>query len=70
MRIRVKGTGIYPKEMMDFLLRWLTENNITKIDNLSLYFNSKDARQLDIALRRKDYDIATREQENFDQLAF
>lgn len=70
MRVRVKATGLLPKEIAKILIRFCEENNISSIDNLSLYFNSRDPRQLDIQPKKKDFDMESRQEDGFDSVAF
>lgn len=70
MRVRVKGTGLRAKELTAFILKFLQENDINSIDNFSMYFNSKDSRQLEISMNRKDFDMEERAQDGFDSVAF
>jgi preprotein translocase subunit Sec61beta len=70
MRVRLKGKGLLPKEVAAIIIRFCNENNIKSIDNLSLYFNSKDSRQLDISPKKKDFDMEERAAEGFDSVSF
>lgn len=71
MRVKIiKSQGLRAKELTAFLLKFFQENNINSIDNFSMYFNSKDSRQLDISLKRKDYDMEERGAEDFDLVSF